>query len=158
MPEWFTKELILGIIGTITGISALLFQLYIKLVRENPILKVSDALLFLEKENDKVKGSLSFNVDNLGDRSTTVTRVNVILGDHVEVIERLRTVSPHSSIRFPEKKDFSIKLFTQYKEIENLRIIVIHTHGTLEKIFRLPQVSEWEKHALWKGGPIVLMP
>jgi len=128
-------------------------------VQEKPIIKVSDVLLSLERKNkDKVIGSLSFNVDNLGDRSTTVTRINVILGDHVEVIEGLRSIPPHSSIRYPEKMDSEMKLFTSYKELKNLRIIIIHTHDTLEKIYSLPQVSEWDKHVLWKGGPLVLQP
>ena len=73
-------------------------------------------------------------------------------------IYRLRNIQSHSSIRYPEKTDSEIKLFTGRKEIENLRIIVIHTHGQYEKAYQLPQIAEWDKHALWKGGSIVLEP
>jgi hypothetical protein len=97
-------------------------------------------------------------VDNLGDRSTTAVRVNVILGGHVEVVEGLRSIQPHSSIRYPEKADSEMKLFTRYGEIENLQIIVTHTHGLAKKVYKLPQISEWDRYALWKGGPIVLEP
>jgi len=153
-----TIELALGIVGTITGLTSLSILIW-KTMQEKPIIKISDALLSLErKAEDKVVGSLSFNIDNLGDRPTTVTRVNVILGDHVEVIEGLRSISSHSSIRYPEKIDSELKLFTRYKEIRDLKIIVIHTHGTLEKIYKLPQISEWDKYALWKGGPLLLQP
>jgi hypothetical protein len=153
-----TIELALGIVGTITGLTSLSILIW-KTMQEKPIIKISDALLSLErKAEDKVVGSLSFNIDNLGDRPTTVTRVNVILGDHVEVIEGLRSISSHSSIRYPEKTDSELKLFTRYKEIRDLKIIVIHTHGTLEKIYKLPQISEWDKYALWKGGPLLLQP
>ena len=151
-------ELALGIVGTITGMIGLLIHIW-KTILEKPIIKISDALLYLEKDKkNKVRGKLSFNLDNIGDRSTTVTRVNVILGDHVEVIEGLRSIQSHSSIRYPKKADSEIHLFTSYEELENLRIIAIHTHGTSEKIYTLPQVSEWDKHALWKGGPLVLQP
>jgi len=153
-----TIELALGIVGTITGLTSLSILIW-KTMQEKPIIKISDALLSLgRKTEDKVVGSLSFNIDNLGDRPTTVTRVNVILGDHVEVIEGLRSIPSHSSVRYPEKTDSELKLFTRYKELRDLKIIVIHTHGTLEKIYKLPQVSEWDKYALWKGGPLLLQP
>ena len=151
-------ELVLGIVGTIAGLTSLSILIW-KTTQEKAIIRLSDALLSLErKDKDKVIGSLSFNVDNLGDRSTTVTRVNVILGNHVEVIEGLTSVPSHSSIKYPREKDAEMKLFTRYEELENLRIIVIHTHGTLEKTYAIPQISEWDKHALWKGGPLVLQP
>lgn len=153
-----TLELALGIIGTVTGILSLLITFW-KTLRETPRIKITDTLIQLEKkEEDKIIGKLSFNVSNLGDRATSVARVNVVLGDHVEVIEGLRNIQSHSSIRYPEKTDSEIKLFTGRKEIENLRIIVIHTHGQYEKAYKLPQIAEWDKHALWKGGPIVLEP
>ena len=123
------------------------------------ILSYLGALLQLEKkEKDKVMAGLSFNVDNVGDRSTTLVRVNAILGDHVEVLEGLRDVPSHSSIRYPEKTDSAIKLFTRYGKIETLNIVVIYSHGSCEKTYKLPQISEWDKHALWKGGPLVLLP
>lgn len=151
-------ELALGIIGTVAGLTSLSILIW-KTMQEKPIVRISDVLLFLErKDGDRVVGKISFNVDNLGDRPTTVTRVNVALGDHVEVIEGLRSISSHSSVRYPEKTDSEMKLFTRCKELKDLKIIVIHTHGTIKKIYALPLVSEWDKYELWKGGPLLLQP
>jgi hypothetical protein len=158
LSEFSSLNFVLGFIGTVTGIASLLVLVW-KTLHEKPIIKISDAFLFLEKKDeDNMRGSLTFNVDNLGDRSTTITRVNVMLGDHVEVVEGLRNIPPHSSVKYPEQKDSEIKLFMRYKEVKELKLIVIHTHDTLEKSYRLPQVSEWDKHALWKGGPLALLP
>lgn len=153
-----TLELALGLLGSVTGVVSVFILIRDKMI-EKPILEIGDTFLWLEKDNkDNVVGKLSFIINNLGERSTTVTRINVTLGDHVEVIEGLRDIAPHSSIRYPENITDEVKLFTKRKEIENLRIIVMHTHKTLEKIYPLPQAKEWDKHVLWKGGPIALEP
>jgi hypothetical protein len=148
--------LVFGIVGTATGIIALCISI-LETMQERPIIKIGNVLLWLEKKGEnKVTGKLSFNVDNVGDRSTTVTLVNVIFGDHVETYEKLRDVAPHSSIRYPEPPTSEISLFTSFKGIDNLRIIVKHTHNTIKKEFSVPQISEWDKNALWEGGPMVL--
>jgi len=147
--------LALGIIGTITGITSLSITLW-KTTKEKPIVEISDGLLMLEKKDgDKAVGRLSFNLDNIGDKSTTVRRVTVMFGDHVEVIEGLRNLPSHSSIRYPEKKE-DMSLFTGLKELSNLRIIIMYTHKTIEKIYSIPPESEWEKRALYKGGAMAL--
>jgi hypothetical protein len=153
-----TWELALGILGSITGVISLSIYIWTTL-QAKPKLEIGDALLSLQKDNKGyVHGSLSFNVNNVGDRATTVVRVNVILGGHVEVIDGLRNIEPHCSIRYPEKMGAEIKLYTGFEEIETLRIIVIYTQGTIEIERKLPQIHEWDKHSLWKGGPIVLEP
>lgn len=153
-----TLELALGLIGSITGVASFLFLIRDKLL-EKPILKVGDILLWLEKDNvGKIVGKLSFNINNVGERSTTISRINVILGEHVEVIEGLRDIAPHSSIRYPEKAEGEIKLFSGRKEVDTLDIIIIHTHDTTKSAHKLPQIQEWDKQALWKGGPVVLEP
>lgn len=130
--------LTLGMIGTVAGILSLLI-IFWKTLRETSRIRITDTLLYLEKRGeDKIIGKVSFNVSNLGDRATSVARVNVVLGDHVEVIEGLRNIQSHSSIRYPEKTDSEIKLFAGRKEIENLRVIVIHTDGQYEKAYQLP--------------------
>jgi hypothetical protein len=149
----------LGFVGTVTGVISLCITLW-AFMQEKPIIKISDVMLLLKKaDGDKAIGELSFNIDNAGDRSTTITRVNVIFGDHVEVIEGLRDIQSHSCIRVPEKTDFTIQLVTGIKAIENLRIIVNHTHRRhklIQKVYPIPQESEWEKRALWKDGPMAL--
>ena len=169
-----SSELVLGIIGTITGIVGTvtgLTNLILKKIREKPKLKISDVMVTLEKKGDNFCAAISFNVDNVGDRATTIARVNVILGPDVEVIEGLKNVPAHSSIRIPEKPDSFVSFrFPRdvqfldgtrkqyFEKEESLRIIVIHTHGAIEKFYVLPQSSELEKQALFKGGPTVLMP
>jgi hypothetical protein len=151
-------ELALGILGSVTGVISFLIYVWTTL-QAKPKLKIGDTMLFLERdEKNEVRGRLSFNVNNIGERATTVVRINVILGDHVEVIEGLRDVEPHCSIRYPEKAGGEVKLYTGFKEIETLRISVIYTQGTIGIERKLPQIHEWDKHALWKGGPIVLEP
>lgn len=164
-------ELALGIVGTITGPSALTIN-SLRFARERPIVKVSDALVSFQKQkNGEVKTELSFNVDNTGDRSTVITRVNAIFGPDVEVVEGSRTLPAHSSIRYPEKADDQIQFqFPEttkfasgevqkyFEKEEKLTIVVVHTHGAKKKEYSIPESSRWEEMALWKGGPIVLMP
>jgi len=153
-----TLEFALGLIGSITGMASFLILIRDKLL-EKPILNVGDTLLRLDKDNvGKIIGELSFNVNNIGERSTTISRINVILGDHVEVIEGLRDIRPHSSIRYPEKIDEEIKLFTGRKDVDRLEIIIIHTHNTTRRIYKLPPMQDWNKFALWKDGPMILIP
>ena len=40
---------------------------------------------------------------------------------------------------------------------EPLKIIILHTHGKVEKQYIIPSITEWDKKALWKGGPIILI-
>lgn len=152
-------ELTLGAIGTITGISSLAITLWKVLKQEKPIVKIGDTLLWLEKDSKgDLIGKLSFNLNNIGDRSTTIYRIIIILGDDVKTIEGLRNIAPHSSIRCPEKADDDINLYAGKKEVRTLTIIVKHTHKELKKVFELPQIQEWERNALWKNGPVVLTP
>jgi len=168
-----SSELVLGIIGTITGIVGTITGLtnfILKRIQEKPRLKISDSMISLQKKGDKLSASVSFNIDNTGDRATTIIRVNVILGPDVEVIERLTSIPAHSSLRVPEKPDSSISFSfpsdveffdgtrkRYFEKEEKLTITVLHTHGKVEKIYDLPPSSEWEKKAVFKGGPTVLM-
>lgn len=168
-----SSELVLGIIGTLTGIIGTvtgLTNLILNRIREQPRLRVGDSMISLQKNGGNLKVGVSFNVDNIGDRGTTIIRTNVIVGPNVEVIEGLRNVSAHSSIIIPEKSDSSIGFSfpsdikfpdgtrkQYFKEKEKLEIIVFHTNGKVEKSYDLPPSSEWEKQALFKGGPIVLI-
>lgn len=138
----------------------------LKAIREKPKLRIGDFLVSLEtvidrsveKGGKRIKVELFFNIDNTGDRSTTVKRVNVVMGPHVEVIDELRTVMAHSSIRYPEKTDSYIsfefpELVTfdngtkrrYFDKEEELKMYVWHTHGKVEKVVRLPPASRWEK-------------
>lgn len=153
-----TLELVLGIIGTVTALGMLFFTLWERM-QEKPDVKISDVLVYLEKKaEDKVVGNLSFNIDNLGERSTTITRIILVMGGYVDTIEGLRNLPTHSSVRYPEKEDSKIELVSRLKELKDLTITVHHTHGTSKRTYSIPQVSEWDKNALWKGGPIVLIP
>lgn len=167
-----SSELVLGIIGTITGIVGTIIgltTLILKRIQEKPNLKISDMMVSLQKMKDNIDAEVSFNVDNIGDRATTVTRLNMILGPDVEVKEELKAVSAHSSIRIPEEPNSSIR-FSFPKDIkfldgtqgpyfekeEKLKVTVSHTHGEVEKSYELPPSSEWEKQAIYKNGPLVL--
>ena len=151
-----TLELALGILGSVTGVISFLIYVWTTF-QAKPKLEIGDTMLFLERdEKNKVQGRFTFNVNNVGERATTVVRINVILGDHVEVIDGLRDIEPHCSIRYPEKTGAEIKLYTGFEEIETLRVSVVYTHGTIGIERKLPQIHEWDKHSLWKGGPIVL--
>lgn len=168
-----SSELILGIIGTITGIVGTisgLTNLILKRIQEKPRLNIGDSMISLQKKGDKLSAGVSFNVDNTGDRATTIMRMNVILGPDVEVIERLTNISAHSSIRIPEKSDSSISFSfpsdvefldgtrkRYFEKQEKLTIVVFHTHGKVEKSYDLPPSSQWEKQAVFKGGPTVLI-
>lgn len=86
----------MGIIGAFTGVTSLIVTIR-KWIEEKPIIKMSDVLLQLKKQDqNKIIGMVSFNADNLCERSSTITRVNVIFGDDVEVIEGLRTILSRS--------------------------------------------------------------
>lgn len=149
-------EFALGLLGSITGVASLIILIRDKLI-EKPILKIGETLLWLQKDSkDNVVGEISFNIDNIGERSTTISRVTIIFGDHVEVTEELRDIAAHSSIRYPKKPDTTIKLFAGRKEIKDLSVSVTHTHKTFCKVYKLPQIQGWEKNALWKGGPLAL--
>ena len=167
-----SSELVLGIIGTITGIVGTvtgLTNFILRRIHEKPRLKISDVMASLQKKGDNLSADISFKVNNVGDRATTIVRVNVILGPDVEVIEGLKSVLAHSSIRIPEKSHSSISFsFPEDVEFledaskkyfvkeESLEIVIIHTHGTMKKSYDLPPSSEWEKQALFKDGPTVL--
>jgi len=168
---YMSSELILGVIGTITGIIGTitgLMNLALKRIQEKPILKISDTIISLKQKGEKVESQVSFNIDNIGDRATTIVRINVIFGPDVEVIEGLKNISAHSSIRIPEKSDSTIN-FTFPKDVkfadgsekryfekeEKLEIIVIHTHNKVEKRYDVPPPSKWQ--ALYKGGPTVFI-
>ena len=162
-------ELALAIIGTITGLSSLLVHVIKSILLDRPRLKVGDALVSLQKKGKRLEAEFSFNINNTGDRATTIVRTIVILGPDVEVIEGLKTLPAHSSIRIPEKQDSSLTFrfpeeveFTNgtrrryFEQQEKLEIIVHHTHETLKKSYCLPPSSDWEKQALYEGGPILL--
>lgn len=168
-----SSELILGIIGTITGIVGTITGLtsfILKRIQENPKLGISDMMVSLQKKGDNINADISFNIDNVGDRATTITRINIALGPDVEVIEELKTVSAHSSIRIPEKPNSSKRFnFPEdvhfpdgtrkqyFEKEEKLELNVFHTHGQVRKSYRLPPHSRWKKQALFRDGPMVLI-
>ena len=142
----------------------------LKRIQEKPRLGISDVIVSLQRKEDKLSASVSFNVDNTGDRGTTIIRTIVTLGPDVEVIEELKSVSAHSSIRVPEKslstisfsfpKDVQFLNGTRRQYFENqekLKIRIMHTHGETGKTYDLPPSSEWERQAVFKGGPTVLI-
>jgi len=78
-----SAELVLGVIGTITGIVGTVTgvtNLILKRIQEKPQLKIGDAIVSIQEKGDRIDAKISFNIDNTGDRSTTIIRVNIILG------------------------------------------------------------------------------
>jgi len=141
MNEIEVLNLVLGIIGTITGIVALSVH-FLRLRRENPRLKIE--VLKCEHDFEEEKKTLSFwaelQIRNLGDRGTDILGVDLTFEDdeqehnlrmehHGELYEDdlKRWIHPHQTI---EK---SLTTFTKYegdiKERINCTLTIYHTHG-----------------------------
>lgn len=80
IPAWFTIELVLGIIGTLTGIMALILH-FIRLQREKPRLKVmvNRCKHYTPSSmKDKVsKLRVEFQIHNIGDRGTQLSKLEL---------------------------------------------------------------------------------
>jgi len=166
--SWVDGVDVLSIVGMVVAVISLAIHA-LKRIQEKPKLRVGDLSVWLEKVGKTIEARVSFNIDNIGDRSTTVTRITAILGPEVETIEAFRIAGTHSSIRCPEKPDSAITFrFPElvafadgtkkkyFEKHEELTLWVWHTHGLFEKVKRLPPASRWDEHRLWKGGPLLL--
>lgn len=147
MSDFSVVNLVLGIIGTVTGIIALFIHFW-KLRRESPRLKIE--VLKCEHDFEEKKKTVSFWVDlqvkNLGDRGTSRYGMDLTFEDNgkerrlemvhygrytVNDIKQKGWISPHETIKISET------VYARYegdkKEQIDCTLTIYHTHGA-EKV------------------------
>lgn len=133
-------SLVLGLIGTITGIIALFIHFW-KLRKENPRIKVE--VLKCEHDFEEKRNQVSFwakfQIRNLGDRGTSINDVNLafVSDDQEHCLKKRyfrgrrehsqrRWINPHETIDL--EVDFYEKYQGQVKERINCTFSIFHTH------------------------------
>jgi len=170
MFQEISGDLILGLIGTITGVISLVIHV-LKWRRERPDIEISDELMMLQYLDDEFISNLDFKINNIGERDTTIYRINVIFGPVVEVFEELRHLKAYSSLDNPtNRKDtlsFNFTKVVEYEvdgpveyftEREELTIVILHTHGIYTKEYLVPLKNDWEEGKLLKGELLIFTP
>lgn len=163
-------DLILGLVGTITGVVSLLIHV-LKWRKERPVVEISDELMTLQYLDDEFISNLDFKINNIGDRDTTIYRINILFGPAVEVFEELRHLKAHSSIDNPTNSEDTLSFnFTKvveyeehepveyFTEREELIIVILHTHGIYTKEYLVPLKEDWENSKLMKGEFLIFTP
>jgi|SRR3989344_2304705 len=131
--------LITGIIGSLTGIISLTWHI----LNSRP--KIIVESVYFTKEptvNDKKEGELQhirvkFTLRNLGNRSSTVEDIYIMLGNRVE----FQKMNLPTSVKGNSSKILDYYLVFKKKEFEELyqkgklhfEVLVIHTFGTIKK-------------------------
>ena len=154
--------LVLGIVGTTTGILSLLIHFF-GFLQQKPQLKLVGLWLQIRKARGKYAARVSFTIHNVGDRPTQVTALSVSLAYRYGGVDESRTLGAHSSVRYPEGKgsegvgdefegiEIEDSFFddldeeSRFKEEEELDILLVHTHGSLDARYRVPPVNKWDK-------------
>ena len=138
-------NLVLGIVGTVTGIVALSVHFW-RLRRESPRLKIE--VLKCEHDFEEEKKTLSFwaelQIRNLGDRGTDILDIDLTFKNdeqehslrmehHGELFEGdlERWIHPHETIK--KSKTTFIRYEGDIKERIDCTLIIYHTHGA-EKV------------------------
>jgi len=148
--------ILLGAIGTVSGLVSLGLHIQ-KRMKEKPIIEFDDFSVDLRKIGEKVMAEVQFNINNIGDVQTTISRIIVILGAEREFIENLYTIPGHSSIRVPKRglirlevdqkvhyyDDDTDETYFLDKD-EELTILIYYTHGFFMDGYSLPKLSDWE--------------
>jgi hypothetical protein len=134
-------NLILGIIGTVTGSIAVVIHFW-RLRKENPRIKVK--VLKCEHDFEQRRNQISFwaefQIKNLGDRGTSINDVDLVfISDNREHLLRRqyfrgptetserRWINPHETIDL--ETDFWEEYQGEVKENINCTFSLYHTHG-----------------------------
>ena len=85
LPEWLSPELILGIIGTATGVLGLLIH-FVRLRKEKPDLKteVTNCWHYTERNRNRpptFRLELGFRIKNTGHYGTTLSKIEAVFHD-----------------------------------------------------------------------------
>ena len=139
MPEWLTPALVLGAIGTTTGVLALILH-FLKFRRERPHLKID--VLNCEHKVDEDGNStmlhIKYTLHNIGDRGTQLNKIEAFATDfngekhHASEnikVSRSRLDAHHSLTLFHY---FRFTPHFQYKEKMECNFKLHHTHGVFE--------------------------
>jgi len=114
LPSWLTPELILGIIGSVTGVSALLLDL-MRYLKEKPKIEaeVVDATHSFFDLPDKNSRTLSFDVEvrikNKGDKGITIgeAKTEITVGKELHVLsQKPKMISPY----MPHEEDMALRV------------------------------------------------
>jgi len=139
MPSWLTLELILGIVGTLTGILGLVIHLT-RIMRERPQLKVEivrcqhHVATYKTGGQSKKVGTLievEMRVHNRGDWDTTLNDAQILIKDYRSGKEKLKTGGievPGHTTRVLEHS-FSVPGIEISDSSADCVFILYHTHG-----------------------------
>jgi hypothetical protein len=142
-------NLVLGIIGTITGIIGLFIHFW-RFRRENPRIEVKalGCEHSIESERSQISFWATFQMKNLGDRGTSINDVDLVfVSDNKEHLlkkilfrpmeySQRRWIDPHETIDLGA--DYLGKYEGEVKEKINCTFLIYHTHGR-KKIRALSQ-------------------
>lgn len=133
-------NLVLGLIGTITGIIGLFIHFW-RLRKENP--RIEAKLLkcehHIEPERNQISFWVQFQIKNLGDRGTSVNDVDLVyVSDNKEhclkkiyfrpmEFSRRRWINPHETIDLGA--DYLGEYRGEVKENIDCTFLLYHTHG-----------------------------
>jgi len=163
----YSPELILGFIGTITGIVSIVLHI-LQIRKEKPKVTISDEMMRLEWDALKTDppyftADLEFNINNEGERDTTLYRIIVLFGPIVTTIEEFIPLPAHSTIKtpgnkgientiifsFPQRVEYPDRVQEYFTKREKVHIILHHTHGVTEKEYLVPPQDDWDSQKLW---------
>lgn len=135
IPEWLTPALVLGVIGTTTGVLALILH-FLRFRRERPDLKV-DVIDCRHRASAQVSTNLNikYTVHNKGDRGTQLYRIEASATDfkgkkHHVSKELSQHINASDSLTLSDSLFF--KPHFQYREIMNCSFKLHHTHGKFQ--------------------------
>ncbi len=159
--------LVLGIIGTITGVLSLLIQ-FLGFLVQKPQLKLVGLWLQIKKTKTKYIARLAFTIHNVGDRPTQISSLGILLAAGLGGDDVSRVLDAHSTIHYPEEgfdgvgdelKEMSVDIpllsasdlryeSQVFDSEEDLNILLSHTHGVLDVRFIVPASAKWDKESM----------
>ncbi len=139
LPQWLSTDLVLGIVGTVTGVLSLLIHL-IRLRREKPNLALEPLRCMHRLSKNKAGGAsvnigtlieMELRVNNRGDWDTTVNDVQLAYSDYSSAREKLKA----GGVEVPKHgtKTLVHSFFIPGKEINeptiDCKLTLYHTQG-----------------------------
>lgn len=166
MTFW-NLELILGFIGTMTGLASLVLYI-LQIKKDKPVVTISDEYMHLEWDALETRppyftADLHFNINNIGEKDTTIYKIVVSFGPIVTSIEEIIPLTRHSTIKtpgnddnvdvicflFPQRTESSDGIKEYFTKREKLHIMIHHTHGITEKEYMVPPQDDWDNQKIW---------
>lgn len=154
IPEWLSPELVLGIIGTVTGVLSLVIH-YVRLQREKPNIKpeVTECEHYLERRKDGQPTFhliLDLRIKNKGNQGTTLNKIeasfydkqkrHLVESDLFQALDTviLRPALPVENLWIGPHKTINTRCrFISEGEVIKQRVlecsfILHHTHGKVQ--------------------------